>query len=129
MSKSILRGGALAALALACSLSASGQATGRGPCEGGIVDGLAVSKPAPAYPKRARAARVSGMVTVQVWVDEEGKVKQTRVCSGHTLLRAAAVEAAQRARFRPTTLGGQDRPEGFRGVLTYTFALPRRTRR
>jgi TonB family protein len=129
MSKLILRGGAFAALVLACGLSASGQETGRGPCEGGIIDGLAASKPVPAYPKKARAARASGTVTVQVWVDEEGKVKQTRVCSGHTLLRAAAVEAAHKARFRPMTFGGRDRPQGFRGVLTYTFVLPRRTKR
>ena len=124
MSKSILRGGALAALGL--GLTASGQAKGRVPCEGGIVDGLAVGKPAPAYPKRARAAGVSGTVTVRVRVDEEGRVARTRVCSGHPLLRAAAVEAARKARFRPLRLGGRSGAEAFADVLTYTFAPPRR---
>jgi TonB family protein len=63
-------------------------------------------------------------VIVQVRVDEEGKVSEARACSGHTLLRAAAVEAAYKARFRPNLIEG--RPEGFTGVLTYRFARPTR---
>ena len=123
MSKMRLRVGALTALALALSLTVSaraGQGTSRGPCGGGIVDRLALSKPAPAYPRRARAGRVSGTVTVQVRVDEEGKVTEARVCSGHPLLREAAAEAAYKARFRPSLLGG--RPHAFTGVLTYVVA-------
>jgi protein TonB len=126
MSKLILRCGALVVLALSLSASVrAGQGAGRGPCGGGVVDGLALSKPAPVYPRRARAAGVWGTVTVQVRVDEEGKVTEARVCSGHPLLRASAVEAAYRARIRPNLVGG--RPEAFTGVLSYKFA--RRARR
>ncbi|HVF86001.1 MAG TPA: TonB family protein, partial [Pyrinomonadaceae bacterium] len=40
----------------------------------GVLNGKAISKPAPAYPPIAKAARASGTVTVQIVVDEGGKV-------------------------------------------------------
>src|SRR5207248_5164187 len=41
---------------------------------GGILNGKAVSKPEPAYPPIAKAARAQGTVTVQIVVDEDGDV-------------------------------------------------------
>lgn len=60
----------------------------------------------PAYPPLARAAKVSGSVTVEVVVDEDGNVKTARAISGHSLLRASAVEAARQWKFKPTKLSG-----------------------
>jgi TonB family protein len=114
---------ALPALAvLVFSSAAWGQTpTPRGPITGGVLNGKAVSKPAPAYPPVARAARASGTVVVRIVVDEEGKVTEAEAVSGHPLLRQAAVQAAKHARFSPTFLSGQ--PVKVTGNITYNFVL------
>jgi TonB family protein len=88
---------------------------------GGVLNGKAVSKPAPEYPEIARAARAQGVVTVQIIVDEEGNVVSARAVSGHPLLQQAAVAAARQAKFSPTRLSGQ--PVKVSGVVTYNFVL------
>lgn len=88
---------------------------------GGVLNGKALEKPAPPYPAEARAARASGTVTVSILLDEGGGVETAEAVSGHPLLRAAAVEAAYRARFSPTRLSG--RPVKVSGVVTYNFVL------
>ena len=90
------------------------------PISGGVLNGKATSLPKPAYPPIARAAHASGAVTVQVLVDEEGKVLTARAVSGHPLLQAAAVAAARQARFTPTKLSGQS--VKVTGVIIYNFA-------
>jgi TonB family protein len=91
----------------------------RAPISGGVLNGKAISLPKPAYPAIARAARASGTVTVQVTVDESGKVISARAVSGHPLLQQSAVQAAYGARFSPTQLSGQ--PVKVTGVVTYNF--------
>jgi protein TonB len=88
---------------------------------GGVLNGKAISKPQPAYPPIAKAARASGTVTVQILVDESGRVVSATAVSGHPLLQAAAVAAARQARFSPTLLSGQ--PVKVSGVITYNFVL------
>jgi protein TonB len=87
---------------------------------GGVLNGKATSLPKPAYPPAAKAIRASGAVSVQVLIDESGRVVSASAVSGHPLLRAAAVSAAQSARFSPTLLSGQ--PVKVSGVITYNFA-------
>ena len=89
--------------------------------KGGVLNGKAVSKPTPAYPPIAKAARASGTVVVQIVVDESGNVESARAVSGHPLLQQASVEAARRARFSPTFLSGE--PVKVSGVITYNFVL------
>jgi protein TonB len=93
----------------------------RAPISGGVLNGKAISKPQPAYPAIAKAARASGTVTVQVTVDEQGNVISARAAGGHPLLQQAAVAAARQARFSPTLLSGQ--PVKVNGVITYNFVL------
>ncbi|HJR06599.1 MAG TPA: TonB family protein [Pyrinomonadaceae bacterium] len=93
----------------------------RAPISGGVLNGKAISKPQPAYPAIAKAARASGTVTVQVTVDESGRVVSARAAGGHPLLQQAAVQAAYQARFSPTLLSGQ--PVKVNGVITYNFVL------
>ena len=88
---------------------------------GGVLNGKAISKPQPAYPPIAKAARASGTVTVQIVVDESGRVISANAVSGHPLLQQAAVAAARQARFSPTLLSGQ--PVKVSGVITYNFVL------
>ena len=91
------------------------------PISGGILNGKAFSKPAPAYPAIARAAHASGTVYVQITVDENGRVISAKAVSGHPLLQQAAVEAAYEARFAPTRLEGQS--VKVTGVVSYDFVL------
>src|SRR5687768_14231574 len=88
---------------------------------GGVLNGKAISKPQPAYPPIAKAARASGTVTVQILVDESGRVVSASAVNGHPLLQQAAVAAARNARFSPTLLSGQ--PVKVSGVITYNFVL------
>jgi periplasmic protein TonB len=91
------------------------------PISGGVLNGKAVSKPAPPYPAIAKAARAQGTVTVQILVDEDGRVISAKAVGGHPLLQQAAVQAARQARFTPTLLSGQ--PVKVSGVITYNFVL------
>ena len=86
---------------------------------GGVLNGKATSLPKPAYPPAARAVRAGGSVSVQVLIDESGRVISANAVSGHPLLQAAAVGAARGARFSPTLLSGQ--PVKVSGVITYNF--------
>ncbi len=92
------------------------------PVSGGVLNGMALALPPPSYPDAARRMRQSGMVQVEVVVDENGKVISARALSGPSILRDVAVEAAYRARFSPTKLSGQ--PVKVTGQINYNFRLP-----
>lgn len=91
------------------------------PLNAGIINGKAISLPKPQYPLNARNLRAEGLVTVEVLLDEEGKVVSARAVDGNTMLRQAAVNAARLARFTPTILSG--RPVKVTGVIMYKFSL------
>lgn len=91
------------------------------PLSGGVLNGTAINLPQPTYPESARRLRMSGLVAVEVVVDETGKVIAAEATSGPPLLRDVAVQAALRARFSPTKLSGQ--PVKVTGVINYKFAL------
>lgn len=88
---------------------------------GGVLQGSAIRKPAPAYPAEAKEKQISGVVQVKVLISEEGQVIEAEAISGHPLLRDAAVEAAKQWIFRPTELSGT--PVKVEGVLTFNFTL------
>jgi protein TonB len=89
------------------------------PVSGGVLNGKATSLPKPPYPAAARAVRASGAVSVQVLIDETGRVVSASAVSGHPLLRQAAEQAARSARFSPTQLSGQ--AVKVSGIITYNF--------
>ena len=91
------------------------------PISGGILNGKALSLPAPAYPDTARRARIGGTVEVEVVIDINGKVISAKAVRGPGLLQQAAEMAAKTARFTPTLLSGQ--PMKVVGVITYNFTL------
>jgi TonB family protein len=95
---------------------------GRAPISGGVLNGKAISLPAPEYPAIAKQAKASGAVAVQVTIDENGFVISARAVSGHPLLQAASVAAARQARFSPTLLLGE--PVKVTGVIIYNFGEP-----
>ena len=91
------------------------------PVSGGVLNGTAISLPSPSYPEAARRMRMAGLVTVDVVVDETGKVISAVATSGPGVLREVAIQAALRARFSPTKLSGQ--PVKVSGSINYKFAL------
>jgi TonB family protein len=91
------------------------------PVSGGVLNGTAISLPAPMYPEPAKRLRMTGLVTVDVVVDETGKVISAVATTGPGVLRDVAVQAALRARFSPTKLSGQ--PVKVSGQINYKFAL------
>jgi protein TonB len=91
------------------------------PVSGGVLNGTAITMPMPTYPETARRMRIGGVVSVDVIVDETGKVISAVASSGSPMLRDVAVQAALKARFSPTKLSGQ--PVKVSGVINYKFAL------
>jgi protein TonB len=71
---------------------------------GGVQGAMAISKPSPVYPQEARQARIQGVVKLRVVIDDEGKIAELQVISGHPLLTQAAVDAVKTWRYRPTIL-------------------------
>lgn len=91
------------------------------PVSGGVLNGTALTLPSPMYPESAKRLRMSGLVTVEVVVDETGKVISAEATGGPAMLRDVAVQAALKARFSPTKLSGQ--PVKVSGLINYKFAL------
>jgi TonB family protein len=87
----------------------------------GVLNNRATSLPEPEYPPIAKAGKLGGAVAVQVTVDVNGKVISANAVSGHPLLRAAAVQAAYRARFLPAIVGGEH--VKVTGVVNYNFSI------
>jgi Ca-activated chloride channel family protein len=86
---------------------------------GGVLNGKAVSLPVPSFPAAASSVGASGQVSVQVIIDENGRVISAVPVSGHALLKATAAEAAKRSTFSATKMSGQ--PVKVSGIITYNF--------
>ncbi|HEX8147336.1 MAG TPA: energy transducer TonB [Pyrinomonadaceae bacterium] len=86
-----------------------------------LISSKAIEKPAPPYPPIAKAANIQGTVAVQIVIDEQGRVISAKATDGPPLLMNAAVQAAYRASFTPTVLGGQH--VKVTGSITYNFVL------
>lgn len=89
------------------------------PVSRGVLNGQATSLPKPIYSAAARGVGAQGQVSVQVTIDESGRVISANAISGNLLLRPDAEKAARNARFTPTLLS--DVPVKVTGVITYNF--------
>ncbi len=78
----------------------------------------------PAYPPEAISARVAGLVVIEAMTDIYGKVKETRVISGHPLLNAAALVAVREWVYEPYLVNGI--PHAVRFTVTVNFTLEKR---
>ena len=88
----------------------------------GIMAANIMYSPVPTYPAAAAASHVQGEVKVSAEVDRDGKVASVRVISGPPLLRDAALDAAQRWRYRPYISSGKPTP--MNAVAIMDFQLP-----
>ncbi|MEW6130476.1 MAG: TonB family protein [Acidobacteriota bacterium] len=105
--------------------NASGSATAEGAKIGSnlgnLIAGKATYREEPIYPAAAKQARLSGSVIIEVTINEDGKVIQSRVLCGHDIFAWAAEEAARKWRFAPTLLSGN--PVKVIGTITFNFNI------
>jgi TonB family protein len=101
--------------------AAGNSAPGEKPVEVGSLIGKATQKVNPSYPQTAKMARITGVVTVYLEVDENGSVTTVQRSNGPQLLRQAATDAARRWKFRPTVVDGQ--PVRVLGFINFSFTL------
>jgi protein TonB len=87
-----------------------------------VLTSKAIALPQPPYPMMAKQMRIQGLVSVQILVDEQGRVISAQVVTGNPALSTAARDAAMRARFTPTMLNGQ--PVKIQGIINYNFTMP-----
>lgn len=80
-----------------------------------------VFAPPPQYPALARQARIEGDVRLDAVIDEEGRVVELKVVSGHPLLLDAALQAVSKWRYQPTLLN--DRPVPVQLIVVVQFRL------
>jgi TonB family protein len=90
---------------------------------GGVLQGTPIFKAQAIYPQNAKRFNASGSVEVRVTISTMGRVTGASAISGHPLLRPAAVEAALKWIFKPTTVNGV--PVETQLVLTFDFPAPR----
>ncbi len=77
---------------------------------GSIQEAKLIYKEPAQYPPLALKARIQGVVLLRVTVDEEGKVSDIKVISGHPLLIPAAVTAVSHWKYKPTIFNGHPWP-------------------
>ena len=70
----------------------------------------------------ALAARVQGVVILEVRIDRDGSVADARVLRSIPLLDAAAIEAVRQWKYQPTLLNGA--PIDVLMTVTVNFTLP-----
>ncbi len=87
---------------------------------GNIRPPIKIKDVAPVYPAIARSARVTGAVTVEATIGEDGKVADVRVVKSVPLLDQAALDAVRQWEYRPTLLNGVPVPVVVTVVINFT---------
>ncbi len=80
---------------------------------------------APVYPPAARAARISGVVMVEIQIDKEGKVDEVDIleCTHPKVgFEDAAAKAVKKWRFEPAQLDGEPLEYPLKFRLTFNYA-------
>ena len=87
----------------------------------GSLIAYATKQAAPTYPPAAKSMRATGVVKVEVTVDENGDVTEVQKASGPSLLQTAAKDAIKRWKFKPFVREGQ--PVKATGFVNFNFSL------
>jgi protein TonB len=101
--------------------TASNAVKDSSPLEIGSLIGYATRQAQPIYPTAAKSVRATGVVKVEVTVDENGEVSDVSKASGPALLQSAAKDAIRKWRFKPFLRDGQ--PVSATGFVNFNFAL------
>jgi ankyrin repeat protein len=85
----------------------------------GILNSKATVLPKPTLPDTDERTGLSGSITVEVIVDEQGDVISAKAVSGPLAFRAVSEQAARKAKFNPTRLSGV--PVKLSGIIIYKY--------
>lgn len=77
------------------------------PISQGVTAPVVERRVMPRYPAQALAVRMEGVVVLQAWVNESGRVDQVDLVSGPQALGQAAMEAVREWKYRPAMLNGK----------------------
>lgn len=88
---------------------------------GAIKEPKKIKDVRPVYPPEAQDARVSGIVILEILIDEEGMVSEARVIRPVALLDEAARDAVMQWRFTPTVVNGHAAPVIMTVTVNFTL--------
>jgi TonB family protein len=91
------------------------------PLEVGSLVSYATKQATPIYPAAAKSMRMTGLVKVEVMVNEAGEVSEVQNTSGPSMLQSAAKDAIRKWKFKPFFRDGQ--PVKATGFINFNFAL------
>lgn len=91
------------------------------PLDVGSLVAYATSQTKPVYPPAAKSVRATGVVKVEVTVNESGEVTEVQKTSGPSMLQGAAKDAIRKWKFKPFVRDGQ--PVRATGFVSFNFAL------
>lgn len=91
------------------------------PLQVGSLVEYATQKVNPVYPPQAKTLRMTGVVKVEVTIDEQGQVAAVQNSTGPSLLQRAAADALRKWKFKPFTKDGQ--PVKAKGFVNFNFNL------
>lgn len=66
-----------------------------------------LSEVRPQYPKEAREKQVQGRVSLDVLIDEQGRVRQVSYIEGPAIFKSSAITAMKEYKFRPAKVDGR----------------------
>lgn len=95
--------------------------TSNEPANFGALNRFATRLAMPFYPVIERQRQTEGLVTVEVTLDEEGKVTSAKAVSGPRGLRQAAEDAVRKSKFKPVLVG--EKPVKATGFINFNFKL------
>lgn len=91
------------------------------PTNFGALNRFAARLALPIYPSVERQRNTEGLVTVEVSLDEEGKVVSAKAISGPRGLRQAAEDAVRKSKFNPVKIG--EKSVKANGFINFNFKL------
>jgi len=91
------------------------------PLDVGSLLGYATKQSQPVYPLAAKSMRASGIVKVEVTIDEKGDVASVKKVSGPIMLQDAAKDAIKKWKFKPFVRDGQ--PVKANGFVNFSFSI------
>lgn len=86
-----------------------------------MAAGMLIYKIDPEYPRLAKAARISGIVTLKATISKTGEILNLHVECGPAILQEPSLKAIREWKYRPYLLRGE--PVEVQTTIKVTFAL------